>query len=112
MSIKSFPKQVISEVSYFRNSPIHIDGGAQIMPKHNFKLLRGSVVNVVLESTAIQNNILGDSSSRQIAVYLPEGYESSNKEYPLLVDIAGFTGSGLSHVAWQGFGAKSRKTIG
>ncbi|MFT5210917.1 MAG: enterochelin esterase-like enzyme [Flavobacterium sp.] len=74
------------------------------MPKHNFELLRGSIVNIVLESTAIQNNILGDSSSRQIAVYLPEGYESSNKDYPLLVDIAGFTGSGLSHVAWKGFG--------
>ncbi|MFT7685873.1 MAG: enterochelin esterase-like enzyme [Candidatus Azotimanducaceae bacterium] len=74
------------------------------MPKHNFNLLSGRIENVVLESAAIQNNILGDPRERQIAVYLPEGYDSANKNYPLLVDIAGFTGSGLSHIAWKGFG--------
>jgi len=74
------------------------------MPIHNFNYPKGRVETFMLDSDAIKNNTLGDSYLRQIAVYLPEGYDTSVLEYPLFVDIAGFTGSGLSHIAWKGFG--------
>ncbi len=37
-------------------------------------------------------------------MWLPPGYESSAKRYPVLYDLVGFTGSGLSHVGWKPFG--------
>ena len=74
------------------------------MPQHNFKAIEGRIEYFNLDSKAIQNNILGDTSERQIAVYLPPSYDKNKSDFPLFVDIAGFTGSGLSHVAWKAFG--------
>jgi len=74
------------------------------MPQHNFKLPRGRIDYLEVDSTALKNNVLGDPSKRSIAVYLPEGYDESDKDYPLLVDIVGFTGSGFGHVGWKAFG--------
>ncbi len=73
------------------------------MPSQNFSALEGRIETITLESTAIANNILGDPTQRQIAVYLPAGYDKSDEQYPLLVDIVGFTGSGLAHVGWKAF---------
>ena len=73
------------------------------MPKQNFNALRGRIETITLDSKAIANNVLGDPTERQIAVYLPEGYDQSDETYPLLVDIVGFTGSGLAHVGWKAF---------
>jgi enterochelin esterase-like enzyme len=38
-----------------------------------------------------------------VTVYLPEGYDTSDDHYPLLVDIVGYTGSGLAHLNWKSF---------
>jgi S-formylglutathione hydrolase FrmB len=61
----------------------------------------GSVTRVSVESKALQGNILGDPAIRIVDVYVPAGHASG--ELPLLVDLAGFTGSGLSHTNWVGF---------
>ncbi len=74
------------------------------MPKHNFNLARGRIETIEIESTALKNNVLGDPTTRVVAVYLPENYDSSADEYPLFVDIVGFTGSGLGHIGWKAFG--------
>ncbi|MBR56911.1 MAG: enterochelin esterase [Myxococcales bacterium] len=74
------------------------------MPVHNFELPHGRVETFVLSSAALRNNLVGDPSERAVAVYLPEGYDQSNEDYPLMVDLAGFTGSGLKRLAWQSFG--------
>ena len=74
------------------------------MPTHNFNSLKGHIEIIVVHSTALEGNLLGDPVDREVAVYLPPGYETSGKEYPLLVDLVGFTGSGLAHAAWKGFG--------
>jgi len=74
------------------------------MPKHNFKPVRGRIEYIEIDSSALKNNVLGDPTTRVVAVYLPEDYDSSTEEYPLLVDIVGFTGSGLGHIAWKAFG--------
>jgi S-formylglutathione hydrolase FrmB len=56
---------------------------------------------VRLTSTLLQNNLLGDPSTRLVDVYLPPG--SDGRNLPLLVDLVGFTGSGLSHTGWAPF---------
>ena len=73
------------------------------MPKQNFRLPAGRVEYLEIDSEALKNNLLGDPSYRTVAVYLPQGYEQSAEDYPLLVDIVGFTGSGLGHIGWKAF---------
>ncbi len=74
------------------------------MPVQNFNALRGRLETITIQSEAIANNMLGDPTERQVLVYLPEGYDSESKAYPLFVDLAGFTSSGLAHAGWKGFG--------
>ncbi len=74
------------------------------MPAHNFNALRGRVETITIHSVALAGNLLGDPVDREVAVYLPANYDTSTQEYPLLVDLVGYTGSGLSHVGWKGFG--------
>lgn len=75
-----------------------------LMPNHNFKLPSGRIEYLEVAGSALQNNVLGDPTSRHVAVYLPAGYDASNESYPLLVDIVGFTGSGFGHIGWKAFG--------
>jgi S-formylglutathione hydrolase FrmB len=74
------------------------------MPAHNFERPRGRVVEIAIDSPALRDNLLGDPSVRTVAVYLPEGYDDSDADYPVVVDLAGFTGSGLRRLSWQSFG--------
>src|ERR1700749_558308 len=61
----------------------------------------GSVSRVTVESEALKSNMLGDPSVRIVDVYVPAGHDGQG--LPLLVDLVGFTGSGLSHTNWVGF---------
>src|SRR6187549_1185515 len=61
----------------------------------------GSVSRLTVESQALQNNMLGDPSERVVDVYVPAGHDGQG--LPLLVDLVGFTSSGLSHTNWAGF---------
>src|SRR3954447_6280696 len=61
----------------------------------------GSVSRVTVESQALKSNMLGDPSARVVDVYVPAGHDGQG--LPLLVDLVGFTGSGLSHTNWVGF---------
>ncbi|MEE9385400.1 MAG: alpha/beta hydrolase-fold protein [Nannocystaceae bacterium] len=74
------------------------------MPRHNFRPLQGRIEYLEIESTALQDNLLDDPHRRQTAIYLPAGYDATSDDYPLFLDLAGFTGSGLKHLAWQAFG--------
>ena len=73
------------------------------MPTHNFQLPRGRIEYLEIDSQALTNNVLGDPTKRTVAIYLPENYDASDEEYPLLVVIVGFTGSGFGHIAWKAF---------
>src|SRR5262245_41001792 len=72
------------------------------------KRFRGSSGRVhVLGHTSkiLQDNPLGDPHARSVAVWLPPQYDGSDKRrFPVLYDLVGFTGSGLSHVGWKPFG--------
>ena len=74
------------------------------MPVHNFARPAGTIVEVEIESTALADNLLGDPATRTVAVYLPPGYDQSADDYPVFVDVVGYTGSGLSHLGWKAFG--------
>src|SRR3990172_8060876 len=62
---------------------------------------------VVLEHTSkiLKDNPLGDPHVRKLAVWLPPHYDGGSKRrFPVLYDLVGFTGSGLSHTGWKPFG--------
>jgi hypothetical protein len=61
----------------------------------------GTVSRTTIESQALKNNMLGDPSVRVVDVYLPAGHDGEG--LPLLVDLVGFTSSGLSDTNWVGF---------
>jgi enterochelin esterase-like enzyme len=61
----------------------------------------GSVNRVTIESQALKSNMLGDPSVRVGDVYVPAGHDGQG--LPLLVNLVGFTSSGLSQTNWVGF---------
>ena len=68
----------------------------------------GTLVTLEHESRVLRGNPLGDPHVRKLAVWLPPQYNESTtqgrgRRFPVLVDLVGFTGSGLSHVAWKNF---------
>ena len=68
----------------------------------------GTVVVVEHQSRVLRDNPLGDPSLRKLALWLPPQYDEGatrgrGRRFPLLVDMVGFTGSGLSHIAWKNF---------
>jgi S-formylglutathione hydrolase FrmB len=62
---------------------------------------QGQVHRLVLDSRILEGNPLGDPSQRELHVYTPAGLDG--RGLPLLVDLVGFTGSGLSHTNWKAF---------
>jgi S-formylglutathione hydrolase FrmB len=61
----------------------------------------GSISRIMIESKVLKHNMLGDPSVRAVDVYVPAGH--NERELPLLVDLVGFTSSGLSQTNWVGF---------
>jgi len=62
---------------------------------------------IVLEHTSkiLKGNPLGDPHVRKLAIWLPPQYDhAGRRRFPVLYDLVGFTGSGLSHIAWKPFG--------
>ena len=63
---------------------------------------------VVLEHTSkiLKDNPLGDPHVRKVAVWLPRQYDegAGRRRFPVLYDLVGFTGTGLSHTNWKPFG--------
>jgi S-formylglutathione hydrolase FrmB len=68
----------------------------------------GSLVILEHDSKVLRGNALGDPHVRKVAVWLPPEYDQGatrgrGKRFPALYDMVGFTGSGLSHIAWKNF---------
>jgi enterochelin esterase-like enzyme len=63
---------------------------------------RGQVHRLTLSSEVLAGNLLGDPVERELHVYTPAGY-TEGVRLPLLVDVVGFTGSGMSHTNWRPF---------
>jgi S-formylglutathione hydrolase FrmB len=55
-------------------------------------------------SRVLADNPLGDPATRPLPIILPPDYDTSEKRYPVIYGLTGFTGSGLSMLnfaAWQ-----------
>ena len=65
----------------------------------------GRVVVVEYSSRVLRDNRLGDPHVRRFPVWLPPQYDSSmpGRQFPVLYDLVGYTGSGWSHVNWRSF---------
>jgi S-formylglutathione hydrolase FrmB len=68
----------------------------------------GTLLELEHESKVLRGNPLGDPHVRKLAVWLPPQYDEGatrgrGRRFPVIVDMVGFTGSGLSHVAWKNF---------
>jgi S-formylglutathione hydrolase FrmB len=68
----------------------------------------GTIVVLEHESRILSDNPLGDPHVRKLAVWLPPQYDQAatrgrGRRFPVLVDMAGFMGSGLAHVGWKNF---------
>jgi len=70
--------------------------------RRNKTVAAGEVRSFTVESRVLQGNPLGDPTAREVRVYLPAGFGAAQK-LPLLVDLVGYTGSGLSHTNWRPF---------
>jgi hypothetical protein len=69
----------------------------------------GTLVFLEHESKVLKGNALGDPHVRKLAVWLPPQYDDPGpkawgRRFPVLYDMVGFTGSGLSAVGWKNFG--------
>lgn len=74
------------------------------MPRHNYARPQGTLVEVEVDAPSVRDNLLGDPWQRTVAVYLPAGYADTDADYPLLVDLAAYTSSGLKRLAWTAYG--------
>ena len=68
----------------------------------------GTLVLLEHDSKILRDNALRDPHVRKLAVWLPPQYDEAGargrgRRFPVLYDLVGFTGSGLSHVAWKNF---------
>ena len=55
-------------------------------------------------SVVLRPNPWGDPFEREVAFWLPPGYQESSAHYPVVFYLAPFLGSGLSAGNWQPFG--------
>ena len=68
---------------------------------HKFFGPKGTVSRLTIDSQALNSNMLGDPTARAVDFYVPAGHDG--RGLPLLVDLVGFSASGLSHTNWTGF---------
>jgi len=68
--------------------------------RRNRTVPRGQVHRLTHTSKVLEGNLLGDPTERELHVYTPHGYQEGPR-LPLLVDVVGFTGSGLGHTNWN-----------
>lgn len=64
---------------------------------------KGQVIIINFDSEVLRNNPLCDPSLRKLALYLPPGYEESQKLYPVVFLLSGFGSSGFMAFNEQGF---------
>lgn len=55
---------------------------------------RGTIEVLTHESNVLKTNPLGDPFVRDLYIYLPPGYEDSEKNFPVVYCLTGFTGRG------------------
>ncbi len=71
-------------------------------PFHEGGRASGVVVELPIESSLLEGNLLGDPHRRSLPVYLPPGYDDDEaRRYPVAHYLAGFLGTGRSKLNWK-----------
>ncbi len=66
---------------------------------------RGRVERFAIRSEALRGNPLGDPDEREVAVYVPPGYDEEGKRrYPVVHVLTGYTGRGVMLLNRSGWG--------
>lgn len=65
-------------------------------------LSAGKIVTDTIKSDALKGNKLGDPNTRNMLIYLPPDYDSSDKRYPAIYLLHGFGGNERSFVGAVG----------
>ncbi len=55
-----------------------------------FALAQGKVITDTITSPSLEGNLLGDSATREITIYLPPSYDTSDKRYPVAYYLPGW----------------------
>ncbi len=77
------------------------------MPIKRASWPQGRVVVLEHTSKVLLGNALGDPHVRPLHVWLPPQYDLKKfaaTRFPVLFDLVGFTGTGMSHTNWKNFG--------
>ncbi|MCF6440022.1 hypothetical protein L1077_11310 [Pseudoalteromonas luteoviolacea] len=53
--------------------------------------LKAEIINVPFHSKSLENSLIGTKSTRDIHIYLPDGYHESNKRYPVLYLLGAYS---------------------
>ncbi len=69
--------------------------------------IEGCLVTLEHTSKVLKDNPLGDPHVRRLDVWLPPQYDQGGRargrQFPVLYDLVGYTGSGPSHTNWRNF---------
>lgn len=64
--------------------------------------LEGTLQRITVHGASLEGNLANDTPDRPVSVYLPPSYASSSeRRYPVLYVLHGFTDSDLSWMGWQ-----------
>jgi enterochelin esterase-like enzyme len=64
----------------------------------------GRVIRLDHRSEALASNPWEDPAERELAVYLPHGYEQATEPFVALWDLAAYTNAGPGHLNWRNHG--------
>ena len=86
------------------------------MAVKRFRGPSGRVVRLEYDSAILADNPLGDPALRYLDVWLPPQYDvgagrGRGKRFPVLFDLAGFTGSGLARTGWRPFNENAPERV-
>jgi len=70
----------------------------------NFDGPRGRVVKLAHRSEVLADNPWNDPVEREVAAWLPPGYDESGDPYIALWDLAAYTSAGPGHLNWRNHG--------
>jgi S-formylglutathione hydrolase FrmB len=69
------------------------------------------IFSILHESKVLKNNPLKDPFKRDIVVYLPPSYFKTNKRFPVVYLISGFTGFGMMNMNVSGYSENIKQRL-
>jgi enterochelin esterase-like enzyme len=104
-STEENPSHVYTAVGTFNIKLVvsNDDGSDEAGASISISSQSGTLTTVTVHSTGLEGNLLGDSPDRLVTIYLPPGYESSDKNYPVVYLLHGYGPDG-DNLLWFGAG--------